>query len=690
MLQIDLAPHQITTHELVTRVIQLVSRTKWLAYLEKMKQHPELECIIGAVRRRFIDQQLRTPTVVAYHGFAGEHDQPQNLKLVGRLAAVMIGRGHPDEESLETARKLVSEVPMKVKNLSTMRDNKAYSTILELCIERGINLNSINKTTAVERLQKFFRSKKLKQKSDGKQNEIFDLTQLIIADGVFQNASGEPMSVQSQWSVGAKGLSLATKSEIAPYVKQAKLLTSEINSVLLNEPVQCVEPIKCTQHTIPVLDMTGNKALIQVWAVHFGVEKVTHNPPMEAEMSSADTVIVVISVQKELVDPEWWSKFLRGPAKLLMQTMFTPVDRPEVSQIWSRRWSLDGKLSDPMLANGFSLLCSVKAGDIKDWLRSSGLGSVPIFVSPKPGQVFDDLEMRIIWLSKTIHETAVQVATVPDHLGVIYKRPSSFGLRVLARRFPSIWAELKPNQKPPEFIKCTRKYVMDGIPPSMNASQVEQMCQATSWKIKVLRRYSDGRYLVGGEDSPAKDTIAMQDSMILITEYKETPKQTQKSIVAGKLAMTPIARNSPQDEDPLMRNDPWLVAREQRVAKWRTAHGNNNAMDTNEDGQNPTQEVLAKQSDRIATVEAKLSELQQQMQVDRASTAEKFQEVHNNLGEVQTTLKQSLTDALQAQSQTLLTQFEALLKPSPRVEASEAKGSRSRSPPTRAKAAMTN
>lgn len=84
---------------------------------------------------------------------------------------------------------------------------------------------------------------------------------------------------------------------------------------------------------MPVLDLAGNKALFKVWIVYLGAIRVTHNPPLTAEVKTDDAITMITDVQKELVDPEWWKGLQRGPAKQLIGAIVPNETRPRISQI---------------------------------------------------------------------------------------------------------------------------------------------------------------------------------------------------------------------------------------------------------------------------------------------------------------------------------------------------------------------
>lgn len=629
------------------------------------------------LRLRFIAHQLKSPTIALCHGRAGTEPGSQaQLRLTGRIAAVLISKGHQSEESIRISQALVQK-SKNIKNIISMKEGRAYATIVEECATNDIQISTLSQTQAVQKLQKFFRSKQHGTKQKRKESNIIDLAQINFIPGTFAIKNGEQNEVINPggtWGITSKGLSIAKWTEVQPIVLQGKILTCDVNTAITSEPIETNGQIQVDEITIPVEDESKNRALIRVYLIHFGQKKVIKAPITTGYVDVAPTQTVSLHVFRDHVDPRWWDTLTESPAKTCLKELFPDGVSNPISQVWSRQWLSGRAIVSTKVATCFSMLCAIQKSEVSKWLRLSGLTTNPIFVSIKrsPETTSDDGGYRVIWLGKNLSEAISLVGTVVDHYGYVHHPPSSFGMRVANSRFPSAWKELKSDEAVPSTVKGSHRFTISGAPSFIKGQDIEKWAETLSWQIRVLKKFGDSRFLVCADKDPPSFHMTLNNYEMLIEKQKETARP-MKQIVVGKLNI-PSHSSSSTSKDI---DDPWKNAKIGTTSvtslggdPWARYKGiskpSGDATMASIDIEDHTQTVITKQADRITSIEAQIEQMKHQMDENREKTEQKIEKVEHEVAEMSSNLKTSLQDALKEQSQSLIATFEALMKRSPR------------------------
>ena len=108
----------------------------------------------------------------------------EDSSLKGRLAGLLISRGHDAGEAVKVANELSRlDLPQKESNaLGSKKQSIAYPAILQLCEAHHIATTS-QKHAAITKLQKFWRTKVQKKP------ETIDLAMVVIPTGTFSVAN---------------------------------------------------------------------------------------------------------------------------------------------------------------------------------------------------------------------------------------------------------------------------------------------------------------------------------------------------------------------------------------------------------------------------------------------------------------------------------------------------------------------
>eukprot|EP00438_Fugacium_kawagutii_P011887 Skav219168 [mRNA] locus=scaffold648:314526:317786:+ [translate_table: standard] len=648
--------------------------------LESFRTHAEttlapcrVDAFIG-YRFWFASHVLTNPSLPQFYGAGSEEGvSHQQLKIAGAIAAVLIAKGHRDQEATTIGHKIASLNIQETRQILAMKEPKAYPTILKWCVDYHIQIESISKEQAIRRLQTFFRTRKQSEKSS-KANSI-DLCKLDFGSKAFMIQNGEFVTPSLNWAPTSRGLAIGNKEEIKKFAQQGKLLSTEANSALSLEYIDAVAPVTCTATTVSVSDGTGNQALLKVYLTHFGAKPVVKTPMTNGTVSLPRTRTISINVFKCHVDEGFWTALMKSPAKTILGTLQDASPLP-VAQIWSRRWNLGNKTTEPGLATSFSMLASVDEPDYKKWLQRSGLTATPVYINGKrdPGSTDHATEFRVLWIGKSNHEAAAYTGTIDDHAGLVFKPPGSYGIRIPNASFEAAWKKVKGEKEDmPSALTPTHKFILGALPTNMTGPSLEKWGSDISLNLRVLRKMGDGRFLVGTTANPPGINLSVNGVEILVQKF-EDHKKPMANVVAGRL-------NAPVD-DPRDIGDPWFGQKlggtsgpskaASSAAPWQSYKSQ-----TSSHQQSVTMEQNNASEQRFHEIESDLKALKDQIAANQSDTSTKMKQMDNRISSISSSMQQSLRDALAEQSKSLISTFENLMKGSPR---SQRKEDRSRSP----------
>lgn len=366
--------------------------------------------------------------------------------------------------------------------------------------------------------------------------------------------------------------------------------------------------------------------------------------------------MLAIHVHREFTDDEYWGKLMQSPARAVMQVV--KDETMKASLVFSRRWTLDGRQTDPETANAFSVLIQVDESQVEKWLTKSGMTTPAIFIQIKQQDPLDDLanRYRIIWLGKQLTDAIVATSSTANHAGIILKPPNSFGARVHVDHYDQVWVELKGNSEPiPKAIKIAFKYMISNLPVNAKAKDIEEWAIQMKWTCRVLRRFNNGHFLLGSDTAIPTRHVSMNGHPVLVSDF-EDQKRTASNIVAGKLQIHDHKAQVAKHED---LDDPWSG---QTISQPHKPHASTttNPWATYK----PTMQVEQQthHTERINAIEREMKVMKDQMAAQHGDNQTKISQLDAKVTGIQHSLQQSLKDALQEQSKSLIATFQALMR----------------------------
>ena len=366
---------------------------QWMTYHDTMTGHPRLSIqeLALILRTRWFGGVLSNTVAFKLNdnplGF-GKDDT--NMK--GKLTGLMLSKGHEASESLKIATQIckLQLGPKDVNALMSKKHSVAYPAIQQICKANSIEIQD-GEEHAVRKLQRFFRSK---VSGKPKPVQTLDLAMLVIPSGVF-SVEGQPVPVNRTWGPNSQGLSIATKSQIQPFLDQGQRLTAGCCSVILAEHIVVSSPFSIDQHVINVKDHWNGEALIRVNVVHLGDIKATRTPITEVKVEADSSIDLQVAVHLEHLTEQQWSELQNGPVKMLLRTLI-PDNSLAIQHVGFRRWTLTRSRAVPNNADYFAVTVTVKQSEAQQWLKRSGLTTPPIFISPRMLGTEADNQYRIL------------------------------------------------------------------------------------------------------------------------------------------------------------------------------------------------------------------------------------------------------------------------------------------------------
>ena len=636
-------------HEPIRPPLHQQVPAQWNKYHEAMTDHPVLSTqeLALILRTKWFKQvTARTTDFLLNENPLGFGRDDASIK--GKITGLMISKGHEAADAIKIATQIckIQLGPKDINALMSKKQSVSYPALQQICKANDIEIKG-GEEHAVRKLQRFFRSK---VSGKSKPVQSLDLAMLVIPSGVF-SVEGKPVQVNRTWGPNSQGLSIATKSQIQPFLDQGQRLTAGCCSVILAEHIVVSNPFSIDQHVINVKDHWNGEALIRVNVVHLGDIKATRTPITEVKVEADTGIDLQVAVHHEhLLEPQW-SDLMNGPVKMLLRTL-NPDNSLVVQHVGFRRWTLKRSRSVPDNADYFAVTVTVKQSEVQQWLKRSGLTTPPIFVSPRMLGTEADNQYRILWMGRDGGLAAAIAATpkVIDHCGVVYKAPS-FGIRVVKARYQSAYSELKPGSSyKPNPVSTPKHFLLQGMPKNLHQGSLQEISQELKWGFRMLKKRANGDMIVGAETEPPTSTLLVNGAEVLLTKL-ETATKITPTLVAGRLrGANKDAKDGEHTPSSTTTANSWTQPMPVQLNS----------------GVSPTllsvsDDAAMKQSQRLTVLEAQVDELKQQMEADRGHIQQQFEQVEEKIETVSTDLSLSLKAALDQQSKDLMHSFSKLM-----------------------------
>ena len=227
------------------------------------------------LRHEFIISQITSPTVPVLH--AGGHEDAVLLKARGKIASVLISKGHQAKESIEIAETISRQLggSKQVKQFAHQKEESIYHGVIERCQKSGIPISQAAQSAAAEKLQKFFRSKQQAKKGPTINFRLHDVS---FPANAFADPNGDPLAVQENWTIVTRGVAIADPAEVQEVADAGRLVSTECCGALTLSAIKTTGLITSELITVQVTDAFQNKALIRVFLTQLGSKKVMKVP----------------------------------------------------------------------------------------------------------------------------------------------------------------------------------------------------------------------------------------------------------------------------------------------------------------------------------------------------------------------------------------------------------------------------
>ena len=387
--------------------------------------------------------------------------------------------------------------------------------------------------------------------------------EVYLQPGHFRNADGTETPILQSLTPGASGIILATATQAEDILQT--LVGSVVDELaILIVGHDCPAPQSCGgKLTFPACARRNHAPLLIAGCIHnVGPTAIVSKLEKEASVSLPDVRLFQFDMVARDFETEDWTRATQAPVRIA-QERFTDAGLPKtIMEPWARRFTLNGRPSQPDMADKISFMAKVCESKVDSLLKASGHNNV--YLTPRTDQLQLSSSYAIIWLGESRHEALKACMTVPEQLGLVQAR-SRYGVRVAAGNFDRLHTQLKPGQPVPTRIQVSAVFRLGPTPASAGPAQIQEWAIKMGWAVRVLKPSGHRHWQVGSADPPPLNVMGWDGTAVLVTPIVQGVRQP--SVV--KSGRMPKAEQKPQVHptkdadatDPWMHNDPWRQAR---------------------------------------------------------------------------------------------------------------------------------
>ena len=419
-----------------------------------------------------------------------------------------------------------------------------------------------------------------------------DPTKLTFDSGAFVNDSGAPLACipVSQLGPLAEGVALASISDIEPFLRSGKTVSSQCLAVfLLNvDESKLVTDLVWAQSRVALRCIAnGEPMLINGYLVQLGKKHaIQARTKHVVEVQSLPAACLKIAIYRDGVTGKR-EDVVNAPIRYLLQCLeplascSQPADqcscckwhandetgvKDPIFDLWRRQWlSLSMKVASPMHAELF--MVNVRYAQAVEFkvLQLSGSGGV--FLEPRSLDAREPVpEYQVLWMAR--HSLADLMHLRQCNPGVVglARLGARFGLRIKASDMGTLGKTLKP-----EAILLGGGPRMDfelgPVPFGLDRAGLARLCQEWGWMAKPINPTKSVPSLgavwhIQSCAEPPSTVVSLKGGADVVIS-KVAPKQQQQISVpsavasAETLGLCKFQSVDAPSLDPWLLKDPW-------------------------------------------------------------------------------------------------------------------------------------
>lgn len=325
--------------------------------------------------------------------------------------------------------------------------------------------------------------RKLQRATASKPCLKFDVHQIAMCDGHFENEDGAKTNIISSFSPFTTGTCALPEASLQRWLKGEPTLSGDELAVFVAEPCGGIVGFKWESFQVPVYDNQGNLRLVHGKLFQFGSKEVRVSKRIVQTEVTSDTKLLAFTLWQHDFDHQTWKDILEHPVRMAKKPLQDEGLSLTLSNPWGRRFRNCKGECPPAQAESVQFHALTSSAAYPAILKR--LGWNRIFATPK-GQAGQLLGCyRVIWVPQSAEELATKAKTIPGSRGLVRGRRSK-GIRVDLFCFEEAWALLKPGQAVPELTPMKHHYRVEPFPHGVDRLSIQRWAGSYTWTVRPV------------------------------------------------------------------------------------------------------------------------------------------------------------------------------------------------------------
>lgn len=479
--------------------------------------------------------------------------------------------------------------------------------------------------------------------------------QLQIEPGTFCRHDGTEVKMSEQQDTPGEGVTFVEPDMIASMVHENKT-KHEVMMLVVPGPSCPLEDATCQRFNIPVRLSDRSKVVIAACCHSIGRQAVT------VKLSEGDSASVTASVKTMFV--AWrcectdatWNSIMEAPIQTVFKLLGVTPAEAIAGPPSGRSWRAHRQSVEPRDAESFCFYARVTDLMLTSVLQRSGQSGVYTIPKSEHSNLADS-RYSIVWVPMGKHQEVLERASnIECSLGIVRssKERPTYGIRVKAADFESVWQKVRPSDPKPVQIQGDFLYKISPLPVGVTYDDVSKWIAMQKLQARPMRALNATTWLLIGTSDLQKTHLTWQHNAILLQPIESKYHKAKPVILAGRRTNEGPRRtwrSDPKNEsdiDPLMVNDPWATAVSSRrhfdwpdlVPRLETPSSSSSRTTAS----SMSSEQQTKQQKDIENMQTRLNSLEQAITSQKKETSNLRKEVHTDLQQVRKEVADRITE----------------------------------------------
>eukprot|EP00438_Fugacium_kawagutii_P001921 Skav200030 [mRNA] locus=scaffold225:191473:196113:- [translate_table: standard] len=617
---------------------------------------------VGELLHEHATDHLVFQAIESCSGGAGTKDT-QKSYIRNSLAATFLEAGYPLDWVASTTEILQDKIPTKslLQVVQTPPGKQRLSNLIQLSQQCDIALP--------EKLGHFAMKTAMnnQNKSKKKRAVVLDPQEYTIEAGFFRNQDGSAATQIAQVMPRTNGVVLSDYPTAAQWIEESQTITpDELALVLIgrhnlstklpaevvqvpckdraNRPVilactviQLGERAPAEVVQVPCKDRANRPVILACTVIQLGERAIKTQRDEHPVIDEVACTTISITFWHDDWTPEEWTKIVDQPYQYAKMLLTKQGHNDLLQATWGKSLRQGGQPTTVQLAASVQFHATIQTSALDTILSSSGYNKMFIVPKTTEGRIHPD--WRIIWVEGSwAHVTALGMKT--KHCMGVVKNRSSLGLRFAHSHYTEAWKILCPDKAEPKRLELKHLYKIEPLPHGTTATMLEQWAKHHKWDIAPVKPLGAVTWLIGSDQLAPCDILQFNGRPMILKWLAPRSTSFNNPIVAGPMPKTTKGKGKGKtaEQDPYGPFfDPWQGYQKQTTADTPVVR----------DTAGPTEARFQAQDEKIAAIEAKLTQLHTNTQAEFVKVEQREQHNMQQMQQSLASVKHDLENAFQ-------------------------------------------